>query len=84
MLNLSQFPERPQRATYKGQKVICQLKAIRTNEVKHRMCLEARNLADTLYNNYKIAGSLDNAQYSKLVNMFYTYVLRDRVDLPQQ
>ena len=31
------------KANYSGQKVISQLKALRSNEIKHRMCLEARN-----------------------------------------
>lgn len=66
MLNLNSFPGlRIVNPSYKGQKVISPLKAIRTNEIKHRMCLEARNLADSLYNRYKIAGFLTNVEYKK-------------------
>ena len=50
MKPLISFPLQAGKATYKGQKIISQLKALRTNEVKHRMCLEARNLVDKLYN----------------------------------
>ena len=77
---LSTFPLSASRATYKGQKVICQIKALRTNEVKHRMCLTARNLVDNLYNQYKIAGFLTKGEYQVLLNAFFTYVLKDRVD----
>jgi hypothetical protein len=68
------------KATYKGQKVISQLKALRSNEVKHRMDLQARNLVDNLYNQYKITGFLTTGEYQVLLNAFLTYVLKDRVD----
>ena len=84
MLNLSPFPLRVTGATYKGQKVMCLLKAIRTKEIKHRMCLEARNIADNLYNRYKIAGFLNNSEYKKLLDLFLTFVLQERVDPTQQ
>ena len=44
------------------------------------MCLEARNLVDKLYNQYKIAGYLTKGEYQELLNAFFTYVLKDRVD----
>lgn len=80
MKALTSFPTTASRSTYKGQKVISQLKALRTNEIKHRMCLVARNMVDNLYNTYKIAGHLKNEEYSLLLDLFYTYVLKDRVD----
>lgn len=80
MKPLISFPLQAGKATYKGQKVISQLKTLRTNEVKHRMCLDARNLVDKLYNQYKIAGYLTKGEYQVLLNAFFTYVLKDRVD----
>lgn len=80
MKKLHSFPISATRSTYKGQKVISQLKALRTNEIKHRMCLIARNMVDNLYNTYKIAGYLTKEEYSLLLDLFFTYVLRDRVD----
>ena len=68
------------KANYTGQKVISQLKALRSNEIKHRMCLEARNIVDNLYNKYKIAGFIDKSDYQTLLNAYFTYVLVDRVD----
>mgnify|MGYP003616012485 CR=1 FL=1 len=64
------FPLTVTKATYKGQKVMSQIKALRTNEIKHRMCLEYRNIADELYNSYKIAGFLKTDQYTTLINMY--------------
>lgn len=77
---LFEFPLKATKVTYKGQKVICQIKALRTNEIKHRMCLASRNIADALYNCYKVAGYLSTEQYQLLLNMFLTYVLYDRID----
>jgi hypothetical protein len=74
------FPISASRATYKGQKVMSQLKALRSNEVKHRMCLEARNIVDNIYNKFKIAGFISKSDYQVLLNAFLTYVLKDRVD----
>ena len=62
------------KANYSGQKVISQLKALRSNEIKHRMCLEARNIVDNLYNKYKIAGFIDKPDYQTLLNAYFTYV----------
>ena len=80
MKPLISFPIKATRATYTRQKVICQLKALKTNEVKHRMDLQARNLVDNLYNQYKITGYLTKKKYQVLLNAFFTYVLKDRVD----
>ena len=74
------FPLKASRAKYNGQKVMCALKAIRTNEIKHRMCLEIRNISDSLYNQFKVAGFLTQSEYNTLYMIFYNYVLCDRVD----
>jgi hypothetical protein len=80
MKPLSKFPIDATRASYNGIKVTKQLQALRSNEVKHRMDLQARNLVDNLYNQYKIAGFLTTGEYQVLLNAFLTYVLKDRVD----
>lgn len=79
-VTLNPLPMQVVRPQYKGQKVMSPLKALRTNEIRKNMSLVVCNMADNLYNVYKINGQLDNAQYKTLLQMYFDYVLRDRND----
>lgn len=80
MKALAKFPKQASRECYKGQKVMSLLKALRSNEIRKRTSLERQNQCDDLYNRYKIAGFLVATEYQLALDLYYTYVLLDRVD----